>query len=258
MSDPSVLAGAPYPGAPATYAEAVAEGRELRVPRWGLGDVAIALLLGLLVPLFVLGGFIAVGAPTDGTAVLLGAAVLPWVGFGVWPWLTTRLQGNGPRIDLGLALRPVDLAWGVGGGLAAIAAGSVVAALTEAVTGPFESSAGEAVANAEVPRWVVVTFALCALIGAPVAEELAFRGLAFASLARWAHRRGLPAVPWAVVGSSLLFALIHLEPVRIPVLLAIGLVLAWVRARTGRLGAPIVAHVVNNSLGVLGILGIGA
>jgi membrane protease YdiL (CAAX protease family) len=258
VSDPSVLAGAPYPGAPATYAEAVAQGRELRAPRWGLTDVVVAMVLGLLVPLFVLGGFLALGAPRDGTVILLGAAVLPWIGFGIWPWVTTRLQGNGPRVDLGFAFRPVDLAWGVGGGLAAIAAGSVVAALTQAVTGPFESSAGEAVANAEVPRWVVIVFALCALIGAPIAEELAFRGLAFASLARWAHKRGLPAVPWAVVGSSLLFALIHLEPVRFPLLLTIGLVLAWVRVRTGRLGAPIVAHLVNNSLGVVGILSLAA
>jgi membrane protease YdiL (CAAX protease family) len=232
----------------------VAAGRELRAPRWGLTDVVVAILIGLLVPLFVLSGFIALGAPVTGALVLLGAAMLPWLGFAVWPWITTRLQGNGPRIDLGFAIRPIDLAWGVGAGVASIVLGSIVAALTQAVTGPFESSAGEAVANADVARWVVVAFALCALIGAPIAEELCFRGLAFAAIARRAHRRGRSAVPWAVIGSSLLFALIHLEPVRFPVLLTIGLVLGWVRARTGRLGAPIVAHVVNNSLGVIGIL----
>ncbi len=258
MSDSPVLAGAPYPGAPATYAQAVAAGRDLRAPRWGLPDVVVALLLGLLVPLFILSGLIAFGAAPDGAVVLLGAAALPWIGFAVWPWLTTRLQGNGPRIDLGLALRPIDLAWGVGAGMASLVLGSVVAALTEAVTGPFESSAGAAVAQADVARWVVVAFALCALVGAPIAEELCFRGLAFAAIARRAHRGGRRAVPWAVIGSSVLFALIHLEPVRFPVLLTIGLVLGWVRARTGRLGAPIVAHMVNNSLGVIGILSMGS
>ena len=126
--------------------------------------------------------------------------------------------------------------------------------LTTLVAGDFESSAGNAVVGADVARWVIWVFAVCALVGAPVVEELCFRGLAFASVARWASRRGLPAVPLAVVLSAVLFTLIHLEPVRIPLLLTIGLVLSWLRARTGRVGASIVAHAFNNLWGVIGIL----
>jgi len=114
------------------------------------------------------------------------------------------------------------------------------------------------VAGASVPRWVVVAFALCALVGAPVFEELCFRGLTFAAIARWGARRGLPAVPWATIGSATLFAAIHLEPVRLPVLLTIGLVLSWLRARTGRVGASVVAHAFNNLWGVIGILTLGS
>ncbi len=254
MADQFALTGAPYPGAPVTYVEAQRAGVELRAPRWGLADVVISILLALFVPLLVLGAAIAAGAPVDGTVVLLGSAVLPWVGFGLWPWLTTRLQGNGARIDLGFTVRLIDVAWGMAGGLACLVLGTLVAMLTQAVFGEFESAAGAAVLDADVPRWVVVVFAVCALIGAPLFEELCFRGLAFAAVARWAARRGLPGVPWATIGSALLFTLIHLEPVRIPVLLTIGLVLSLLRARTGRVGASVIAHSFNNFWGVLAIL----
>ena len=65
------------------------------------------------------------------------------------------------------------------------------------------STGPAAVAEADVPRVVVYLFALCALVGAPLFEELCFRGLAFAAAARWAHARGLPAVPWATISSAL-------------------------------------------------------
>jgi membrane protease YdiL (CAAX protease family) len=254
VSELNDVTGAPYPGAPVTYAEARAAGVELRRSRWGLADVAIAMLLALIVPVLVLGAVLAVGVPRDGAVILLGSAVLPWVGFGLWPWLTTKLQGNGIRIDLGFTFAPIDLAWGVGGGLACLILGSLAAWVTRLVAGDFGSAAGNAVTSADVPRWVVYAFCLAALVGAPLAEELAFRGLAFAAVARASDSRGLPAVPVATVVSALLFALIHFEVVRIGVLFTIGLVLSLLRARTGRVGASVIAHGVNNLWGVLGIL----
>jgi membrane protease YdiL (CAAX protease family) len=254
VSEQVAVTGAPYPGAPVTYVEAQQAGVALRAPRWGLPDVVVSIVLAVLVPLLVLGGALAAGAPMHGTLILLGSAMLPWVGFGLWPILTTRLQGNGPRIDLGFTVRPKDVLWGVGGGVIAILAGTVVAAITQFFLGSFSSTAGDAVSNADVPRWVVYAFAVCALVGAPVFEELCFRGLAFAAVARWAASRGLPAVPWATIASAVLFTLVHLEPVRIPVLLTIGLVLSTLRAYTGRVGAGIIAHACNNLIGVLAIL----
>jgi membrane protease YdiL (CAAX protease family) len=251
---PSDLSGAPYPGAPLTYVEAQRAGVALRAQRWGLVDVAVSILLALIVPLLVLGTAIAVGAPVDGAVVLLGSATLPWVGFGLWPWLTTRIQGNGAKLDLGYTVRRIDLAWGLGGGLACLVLGTLVATITQALVGEFDSAAGAAVVDADVPRWVVLVFAACALVGAPLFEELCFRGLAFAAVAKWAARRGLPGVPWATIVSAVLFTIIHLEPVRIPVLLTIGLVLSLLRARTGRVGASVIAHAFNNFWGVLAIL----
>jgi len=251
MTDPltgSPLTGAPYPGAPVTYVEALDAGVELRTSRWGLPDVVIALLISLFVPAFLVAGLLAAGLSSTGSVVLLASVMTPWLGFGLWPILTTRFQGNGVKVDLGLSLRRSDLMWGVGGGVACLVLGTVVSDLTEKVLGhPFDSAAGDALAKATVPTWVVVAFTVCATVGAPLFEELCFRGLVFASLAKSLARRGVPPVPWATFGSALLFALIHLEPVRIPLLLAIGLVLSLLRARTGRIGASIVAHAFNNS-----------
>jgi uncharacterized protein len=248
------VTGAPYRGAPVTYVEALASGRALRVPRWGLADVLIALLLALVVPTLVLGGLLSAGVNRNGALVLLLSLTLPWIGFGLWPIVTTRLQGNGPTIDLGLSLRRSDLLWGIGGGVACFVLGTLVAAATERLFGSFDSAAGDALANTEGGGWVVWAFAVCALIGAPLFEELCFRGLAFAAIARATSRRGLPAVPWATIGSAFLFAIVHVEPVRIPLLFTIGLVLSLLRARTGRIGASVIAHSLNNTVAVAGML----
>ena len=251
---PDDVRGAPYPGAPLTYLDALAEGRPLRSPRWGLPDVLIALLIALIVPTLVLGVVLAAGAASTSPLVLLLSLALPWLGFGLWPILSTRLRGNGPTLDLGLSVRWIDVGWGIGGGVACLALGTLAASVTAHFFGSFDSAAGDALANTEGGRWVVWAFALCALVGAPLFEELCFRGLVFASIAKACARSGLPGVPWATIGSALLFALVHFEPVRIPVLLTIGLVLSLLRARTGRIGASVIAHSINNLIAVAGKL----
>ena len=61
-----------------------------------------------------------------------------------------------------------------------------------------------------------------------------------------------------VLISAVAFSLLHFEPRRLLVLLAIGIVLGVVRWRTRSLGAAIVAHGVNNLPGALGIVALAA
>jgi hypothetical protein len=79
---------------------------------------------------------------------------------------------------------------------------------------------------------------------AAVAEEAFFRRLCFALL--------LPAgAAWAVVGSAVLFAAVHLTTYGawvLPLDLAAGLLLAWQRSVTGSWAAPAITHVVANLL----------
>jgi membrane protease YdiL (CAAX protease family) len=254
VSEQNDLAGAPDAGAPVTYVEALEAGVPLRRARWGLADIAIALLLSLFAPILILGLASALGAH-PGTAVFLVLALTsPWVGFGLWPWLTTRLQGNGARIDLGLAFRWSDLGWGLLGGIACWVLASLVAAVTVRFFGEFSSTAADAIVATDTPPWVTVLILVVVVTLGPFMEELCFRGLAFAAVARSSAARGLAAVPIATVVSALLFTLIHFEAVRIGVLVTIGLVLGVLRALTGRIGASVVAHGVNNLVAVVGII----
>jgi len=254
VTDQTDLTGAPYPGAPVTYAQARDAGVELRAQRWGLADIAIAMLLSLFAPILVLGLAQAVGA-SPGTPVWLVLAITsPWIGFGLWPWLTTRLQGNGARIDLGVAFRWSDLGWGLLGGVACWVLASLVAGLTQRFFGDFSSSAADAIVESDGSKVVTALVLVVVVTLGPFFEELCFRGLAFAAVAKSSAARGLPAVPVATIVSALLFTLIHFEVVRIGVLLTIGLVLGVLRARTGRIGASVVAHGVNNLVAVVGIV----
>lgn len=221
---------------------ALQEGRTLRPPRWGLPDVAIALGGAFLISVAVVLVSLVVDLPLA-WLLILGIG-LPWIAMAGWPLLATHLRGNGPRIDLGLRLTWSDLGWGVLGGIAALVGSAVVGALVLLVDDGLSSAAGDAAEEIQAagPPIALVVFAILGVIGAPIVEEIAFRGLAYNSLAK----RGLhPA--WVIALSALLFSVFHLEPIRIPILLVSGIVFAVLRWRTGALGAPIVAHVVVNS-----------
>lgn len=86
---------------------------------------------------------------------------------------------------------------------------------------------------------------LILVVVAPVTEELFFRGLILRRLL--AVRPAQQAI-WA---SALLFMLFHLNPWQFPVALALGLLLAWVYARTRSLELCIVSHAFINAAGLL-------
>lgn len=242
-------APADYPGCPITVDIAMARGRVLTAPRWGIPDAIIPLLGFVLisVAVAVIGRLLELPL----TTLLIVGIALPWIALAGWPLLTTALQGNGPIIDLGLRLTWRDVGWGVIGGIAALMAGGTIALILQAIFGEFTSAAGEVGEQLrdEGPLLAVVIFALCVAIGAPIAEEIAFRGMAYNALAK----RGLNAA-WVIAITTVAFSLFHLEPIRAPILLASGLVFAILRWRTRSLGAPIVAHAVNNLPGAAFLL----
>jgi len=88
-----------------------------------------------------------------------------------------------------------------------------------------------------------VGMALVASLLAPFAEEVAFRGYLLSAL-----RTHLPPLA-AIAASSVLFAGIHLDPVRFPAVLFLGLFLGWLAWRSGSIWPAVAAHAVNNGLG---------
>jgi hypothetical protein len=187
-----------------------------------------------------------VGLPTWVT--LLGALALwsPMVGGVVW---ASRAHGSGSlRTDVGLRFEPVDLL-GIPLGIACqLVVVRVVYLPLEAIwpdtfgDDRVEESARRLYEAAE--GWWLVGLVLMVVVGAPVVEELVYRGLLQGALVR----RMRPVI--AVVLVAGLFALVHFRPVQYPGLFVFGVVLGLCALRTGRLGMAITAHAGFNAAGL--------
>lgn len=246
---PRPLTPPDYPGAPVTVAEAMAEGRVLRPLGWGIPDALIAFALQVVVAAGAGAILVALDVSTAWTVVV--GTLLGWAAMVGWIAVRTRRAGNGMRIDLGLRFHGADLRIGLVAGILALSAGAVVGAITMALTGAFSSAAGDVLVDMlEGDDAVAIgVFMVMVGVGAPVVEELFTRGLLFAAL----RKRGLSAW-WTVIATSVAFAVLHFEPVRLPLIIAMALVLGVARARSGSLGAAIVGHTVNNGLQVILVL----
>jgi membrane protease YdiL (CAAX protease family) len=93
-----------------------------------------------------------------------------------------------------------------------------------------------------------VLLVLIVVIGAPIVEELVYRGLLQRSMASVVQ-----AWP-AAVFTAIWFSLIHLSPVEYPGLFVAGLVFGAGVAVTNRIGLSIVTHAAFNATGILIVL----
>lgn len=86
----------------------------------------------------------------------------------------------------------------------------------------------------------------------PVVEETVFRRIMIDSL--WTRF----GKPWlAIAVSAFLFGLIHMNPAQSFFATLIGIVYGWVYVRTGSMFPGVLAHVINNSVGVIQMMKVG-
>jgi membrane protease YdiL (CAAX protease family) len=220
---------------------------ETTQPRWGLGEVfggwALVMVASTTVSAIVLG---AIGYQQGDTIPLALTALLQlplWAGLLFVPWWATRTKGAGLVRDLGARMRLVDIPLGVAAGLACqlLAIPALYWVLFRFIgEQDVSAEARELTDRATSPLGVVLLMLIVGL-GAPVAEELFFRGLTQRAL----EKRGLS---WgvAVTATALFFAATHLQPLQFPALFLFGLVLGWLVRLTGRLGPALWAHVAFN------------
>lgn len=90
-----------------------------------------------------------------------------------------------------------------------------------------------------------VCILLLCIVG-PLTEEVVFRD----GILRWLVRWGLSPL-WAVVVSSLIFALVHGNPQQAVPAFVLGVALGMLFAKTGDLRLCLPAHIFNNSLAVI-------
>jgi CAAX protease family protein len=76
---------------------------------------------------------------------------------------------------------------------------------------------------------------------APIVEELTFRGLGYSLLEKWGR-------PFAIVAVGVLFGLAHGLVEALPILVAFGIGLAWLRSRTDSVYPGILLHAAFNAI----------
>ena len=92
--------------------------------------------------------------------------------------------------------------------------------------------------------WMIV-LVLIVVVGAPIVEEIVYRGCLHTHLASSAGET------IGLILTAGIFAAIHLSPVEFPGLFAFALLLGYARQKTGTLGLPIVTHFAFNATGLL-------
>jgi membrane protease YdiL (CAAX protease family) len=120
----------------------------------------------------------------------------------------------------------------------------------------------------ESPGVAVPAIVLVVVLFGPAVEELVFRGAIFNGLYRLGalvstrsvgteHSKRPPSKTIFIssaLASSVLFALLHLEPVLLPVLFILAITLCALFQRTGSLLPPFVAHATFNSVAAVLII----
>ncbi|MFI5036049.1 MAG: CPBP family intramembrane glutamic endopeptidase [Acidimicrobiales bacterium] len=226
--------------------------------RRSAGAVLVACAVGFVVGEFVATALVALGVALahypGGLTALANAAQPPWwanalslaglwVGFGGAIVYAGR-PGRLAPLDEAWRIRPGDALY-VLVGVACQGAVSVLYApfhpkgLSTPVHHLFDSSHGA----------TLVALGVMSVAAAPLLEEWFFRGVVFRALRQaLGSRPGALSTGAAALVSAVLFALAHGEPLQFAGLALLGVVLALLVERTGRLVPSVVAHASFNAV----------
>lgn len=250
-------------------------------PGWGIWQAALGLVLVLALPL---GGTLALSPVLSfGPELVFVSLCFTWVALLGSSVLASKVWGFGSLArDFGLRFKWIDLAIGLGVG---IAARFILAFVQVIMTLLWPLGEGEVLqGNADIfltgdSGWIFVNAVLGGVLIAPFLEELFNRGLVLRAVqnAWWLkgsakgqvsiatpQRSLTTATVVAIVVSSLAFGLLHTGAVgdlRSSIYLlvgtfTVGVICGFLTVWTGRLGPAIVTHVVFNgtAIGLLLVL----
>lgn len=207
-----------------------------KFPGWNdffvaLGVFAFSVIIGSLLLVVLLGGNIVDSIPAEYTLITYLVQMLP-----VIIYLALRRRslglGCGMRLRAGKVNPPLVL-WGL---LLILITGVVIEPLLESMPEESLDALESAIGTG---GWALLTTTVCA----PVLEEILFRGLILGSC------RERFGGFWAVIISSILFALAHFSvPQQLVNAFIVGIILGFIYIRTGSLLAVMVLHAINNGL----------
>ncbi len=237
---------------------------------WGLAEATLAWLCAMFVgalfftlilqqgdfaaPVQRPGGFfgratgqVATGQPLEDTAFPVAWQLLllfpGWIVLLGVSWLFAGALGR-DRPGWSMKGPLADIPIGIGAGIALqVPILVIVVMVMNVIFGEFEPS-GRALAlvdAASASPLLTILLIVCVAVGAPVVEELFYRGLVQPALIRLTN-------PTIGIGlASVIFGAVHFSVVELIPLSVVGLVLGILAHRTGRLLPAIVAHMTFNS-----------
>ena len=172
-----------------------------------------------------------------------------WIALLGGAWLLAAVRGHS-RPGWRVSFAPVDVPLGVATGLLLqVPVIVVLYTVLQAIFGDFAlSNRAQTLADqVDTPLKVIAVFAFVA-VGAPIVEELFYRGLVQRALV---DRFGAVA---GIAVSGITFGAVHLSLVEFPALVAAGIAFGVLYHRTGRLATPIIAHIAFNSFTLIVLL----
>lgn len=221
--------------------------RNLRAPivqidatrRWGLKHVIVGWLASFVLGAMAAGAARAMGF--EGTGPVVAGVCGLWLGMLGACWHASYRRGRRRwRDDFAFTFRPVDLAIGLAAG--AVTQLAIIPLLYWPIKQFIDLDLERPARSTLDPAHGAALVLLVAMIGlgAPIVEELFFRGLLYGAIEQ---RTGIVN---SVVISSLIFAATHFQVAQFPGLFAAGAVFAGVRAWSRRLGPAIITHAMFN------------
>lgn len=210
---------------------------------------SIACAIPVVVAVALAGG----GESGAGTAAV---AVSYPVLFGAMWWFSRRLSRRYGTGDMGRdygwrRFRRADIGWGVLAGFVALVAQGIVGSIFK----PDDSGYRDAVVGKHPSVLLLVLMGLATVVGAPLFEELMFRGPIMQSLlsrlGEWGGVvvQGVVFALYHVTGAPQLITLWYLTP-----LFVVGVIFGFAAHRTGRLATSQIAHATMNTLAYLALL----
>lgn len=223
---------------------------------WGLREVVVAALVTLVASTLLASLVLtASGAGASAEASMFTTALLQttlWIGMAAGLAVALRSRPTAFFQAVRLRLRPVDIPIGIGLGVASQLLlvpivswpwARVLGRSTDQLREPACQLAAKADDHFGIAALVVIT-----VLGAPFVEEVFFRGFVQRGLT---NRFGMIG---GAVGTAAVFGTIHYQLLQLPALVAFGLVLGSLTARTGRLGPAIVTHAAFNATTVVSLV----
>jgi membrane protease YdiL (CAAX protease family) len=220
-----------------------------RWPRRWITNALVTLLLVQLVAIPIVIPFVAAGEDIPIAAAALAQLVGWAMMMGVVARCVKRYPLTGTRRDVAVtSWKWSYLGYGVVAAISGLIVSVVLSNLIPIRQKQGAEDIGQQIRDSSAGTVGLVIFAIVVAIGAPIVEELFFRGLLQTA---FTARYG----PWiGIASSSVIFGAIHFEPLNVIVLSALGAVFGFVRYRTGSIWPSMIAHAINNTLAVIAIL----